>query len=181
MRLNVAISLITLLLFSLFGSTLIYHWEKGKIRQTIKTKLKEGVPSNELHAFSYSKVDWKEIEKKEGGKEIIINDEYYDVVRKTITPDSIHIQAIHDKEEKILFAKLEQEIAAQWQTIPRKNSPTKLISEFFKISCLPIKQGISLYLFSSSINHYTPCIEQYSFTLYTLIDKPPSMGLTALG
>ena len=176
MRLTGAISFVVLIVFSLFGSTLLFQWEKSKIRQKVKTKIKEGVPAHELHFFSFSKPDWERVEKKERGKEIILNGEYYDVVRKNTSADSIHVEAIHDEEEKVLFAKLEQEIGAHWQTVPKRDSPAKQLADFFKISCLPIQDALKLKPCDSSGSHKTPYNKEYKDILYTAIDKPPSTG-----
>jgi hypothetical protein len=181
MRLTAAISLIVLVVFSLFGSTILFQWEKSKIRQNVKTRLKEGVPSHELHVFSFSFAEWDHLEKKEGEKEIIINREYYDVVRKNTSADSIHVEAIHDKEEKVLFAKLEQEIGAQWQTVPKRDSPAKQLADFFKISCLPIQGALTYHSSDSFIGHMTPYSKVYEFILHTAIDKPPSTCYPYLG
>ena len=110
------------------------------------------MPETELTVFTFRIADLNNIEWEEEGKEFWLNGNLYDVVKKQETADSITFHCINDKQEKTLFANLEELITRQMNSDAQTNNTslkkfqsyyffiqTYLQFSFKEISCLPIE------------------------------------------
>ncbi len=110
------------------------------------------MPETELTVFTFRIADLNNIEWEEEGKEFWLNGNLYDVVKKQETADSITFHCINDKQEKTLFANLEELITRQMNSDAQTNNTSlkKFQSDYFfiqtylqfsfkEISCLPIE------------------------------------------
>ncbi len=110
------------------------------------------MPETELIVFTFRIADLNNIEWEEEGKEFWLNGNLYDVVKKQETADSITFHCINDKQEKTLFANLEELITCQMNSDAQTNNTSlkKFQSDYFfiqtylqfsfkEISCLPIE------------------------------------------
>ncbi len=93
------------------------------------------MPEAELAVFTFSISDLNKIEWEEKGKEFWLNGNIYDVVKKQETADSITFHCINDRQEKSLFANLEELINRQMNSDAQSNNTSlkKFQSDYFLI------------------------------------------------
>lgn len=90
------------------GVYIIFKMEQSKIRTSIKHQIKSGIPENELHVFSLSVEEYQQLNWVRKDKEFSLQTNMYDIVRKQNTKDSIFLFCVNDKEEAVLFARLDE-------------------------------------------------------------------------
>ncbi len=131
-----------LLLFAIIcnmtGYYIVFKAEQSRIRRSIKTQIKKGVPENELHYFSLSQDEYDNLHWERTDKEFRSVNTMYDIVRIEKTSDSIHLYCINDSEETVLFAKLDDLIKKKMERESGKaNSPVSKVIKAMKTVFIP--------------------------------------------
>lgn len=102
--------LIFALLFNAFGTYLVFETARMSVRDEIKSRIKAGIPENELvrHRFRTRDIEngtagisWKE------SSEFMLNGSMFDVVRRFTDGDYTIFECINDTQEEALFARLD--------------------------------------------------------------------------
>ena len=128
-------SLLAIFLFNYVGYYIVFKTTQAEIRKEIKTKIKLGVPENELTVIEFSKKDFQNISWVKENKEFYFKNQLFDIVKKEETLTGILLYCIDDKQEHELFAALDDHINQLISTNPQKsNTPSKkLIDHVVKI------------------------------------------------
>jgi hypothetical protein len=127
------IFLLAILLFNISGHFFIFKVSQYSLKTEIKRKIKNQVPETELTIISFSIAELNTISWEENGKEFWHNGNLYDVVKKHETTDNISFHCINDKQEKALFAHLEELINRQMNSDAESNNTSlkKFQSDYF--------------------------------------------------
>lgn len=127
--------LLLILLFNFSGHFVTFKITQRSIKKEIKRKIKNHLPETELAVFTFSLSDLNKIDWEEKGKEFWLNGNMYDVVKKQENADSISFHCINDKQEKELFANLEELINRQMNSDAQSNNTSlkKFQSDYFFI------------------------------------------------
>lgn len=101
-----------LFLANIGGFFFVFKIQEYAIKRDIKTKIKQGVPENELYTFVLTDDNQHEFE-WEHSKEFEYKGLMYDVVYKTNNPDgSVTLQCVSDVQETQLFKNLENYLSS---------------------------------------------------------------------
>lgn len=119
----IAFLLIFLFAFHLNGQFLVFKLFEYKIKKEIKTRIKAGVPEEELVLLKIPKLleenpnkDFTRIHEKE----FRYKGEMYDIVNQEDKVDTTYYYCIHDVKESNLFANLESMIADELNNPEKK-------------------------------------------------------------
>jgi len=173
LRKVVSILLLFVFLFNTVGYTIAFevlHWQvKKAIKKEIKNKLKD----EELIPLTFKKSELHKVEFEDGGKEIVYNDEMYDIVKQSETQDKITYYCINDSKEKELFRNLDDHINIHIKSNkPIKNNGAKKLSDnVVKIYFLN-KISFSFFEDSSVFERFNP-INLYSSYIQSASSPPP--------
>lgn len=128
----VSFSLLILLTFQIIGFVGYFELAHYKLKKEIKSQLKEGVPKDKLVIFDFNSNQLKQLVwlKK---NEFDLNGNLYDVVRKSNSNGITHLECISDKQEKVLFAKLNQNVSSNLCD----DNQHKPVSSLFKLLQTP--------------------------------------------
>lgn len=158
--------LLLILLFNISGHFATFKIAQRSIKKELKRKIKNRVPETELAVFTFSTSDLNKLEWEEKGKEFWLNGNLYDIVKKQETADSISFHCINDRQEKELFANLEELVNRQMNSEAQDNNTslkkfqtdyffiqTELQFSFTEICCMPIEMKDKLLkgFFSESL------------------------------
>jgi thiamine biosynthesis lipoprotein ApbE len=162
-------------LFNTLGYTIAFevlHWQvKKAIKKEIKNKLKD----EELIQLTFKKSELDKIEFEDGGKEIVFNDNMYDIVKQSETQDEITYYCINDSKEKELFTNLDDHINTHIKANkPIKNNGAKKLSDnVVKIYFLN-RTSFSFFDQSSTFERFNP-INLYSSYIKSASIPPPEV------
>jgi hypothetical protein len=125
------------LTFQIIGFVGYFEFAHYQLKKEIKSQLKQGVTKDKLVIFDF---DAKQIKKLVWLKknEFDLNGNLFDVVRKSNSNGITHLECISDKQEKVLFAKLNQNVSSNLSD----DNQHKPISNWFKLlqtPALPIR------------------------------------------
>lgn len=152
------------------GVYIIFKMEQSKIRTSIKHQIKSGVPESELHVFSLSLEEYEQLNWVRKDKEFSSQKNMYDIVKKQNTRDSIFLFCVNDKEEAILFTRLDEMVK---RSIERNSNssdnPLNNVVKLFKL--LYVIEGnhyffneigniIALNFSRLKFHYVSPCLEQ---------------------
>lgn len=156
--------LLFLISFQSFGTYPLFEFRLYQIKKLIKTKIKKGVPKNELFEIVDSdKIIWKE------SHEFTINGHYFDIVEsKTINDKQIYL-CISDEQETKLFKDLDNKT----RKTAKNDNYLKLLSTFFLLNYLSEKKEIK---FQSTLTETLRKPIFFSLKIlqnYFEIDTPP--------
>lgn len=114
-----AISLILILIFQFSGAYLLFHIQRGQIREQIKAGIKQGVPDSQLQIlkFEMGSAAFQSLHFYEK-KEFRFKGEMYDIVKKEIHGASIYLYCINDHQETTLLASLDSLVKKNWNESP---------------------------------------------------------------
>lgn len=101
------IVLILTLLLEVGGCIFIFKIKQYSIRKEIKTKIKEGVPQQELVIFRFSEEQLAKLEWKHS-REFRFRDMMYDIVRRSVENDIHILYCVSDEQENRLFVRLDE-------------------------------------------------------------------------
>ncbi len=174
-----AVISITLMLFNLFGYTMLFQLEKDHIQHTWKQKLKKGVPSDELYHFQFSQDEWKNLNWTKPCKEFKIGEQFYDVVHKELQNGSYLIQAVSDDQETKLFQNLAELVQQSWDNTPTQESPSKIWQIHVSDQYI---QSIDQFLLTilNDAEHFTAWHHSYTLMKLNTVWHPPQGDLIAL-
>ncbi len=130
MKKTISIALIAVLLFNIAGFLLVFQSQVKGVRQSIKTRVKSGIPEKELTVISTTPATASELKWKEENKEFVFKGQMYDVVRKEAGADGkVTYFCITDKQETVLFANLDEMVKSNMDS--GKNAPAKNLLKIF--------------------------------------------------
>ena len=157
------------------GYYIVFKAEQSRIRRSIKTQIKKGVPENELHYFSLSEEEYNHLHWERAGKEFRSGNTMFDIVRMEKTSDSIHLYCINDSEETVLFAKLDELIKKKMERESGKaNSPVTKVIKAMKTVYIPdvfIDYAITVESTPSSYSNTSRSF--YSSPYIEILTPPP--------
>ena len=107
----VSFSLLILLTFQIIGFVGYFEFAHYQLKKEIKSQLKQGVTKDKLVIFDFDAKQIKKLVWLEKN-EFDLNGNLYDVVRKSNSNGITHLECISDKQEKVLFAKLNQNVSS---------------------------------------------------------------------
>ena len=123
-----------LLLFTIFsnftGTYIVFKVQQAQVRRSIKRQIKSGIPEDELHYFELSQIEYDQLDWERPDIEFRHENEMFDIVRKEIVGDSIHLHCVNDKEETILFAQLDKLVLLEIEH--ESNQPNSPITKVVK-------------------------------------------------
>lgn len=96
------------MLFNLAGISLVFTFQKARLRREMKAQIKGHIPKDQLHKFSDIAAGGNDILWTRKGKEFMLNGEMYDIVYSEKEKDSTYYYCINDSEETRLFAHLDE-------------------------------------------------------------------------
>ena len=118
-------------LFEIGGSVFIFKSKQYFIRKEIKTRIKNGVPENELHTFVFSLKQLESLEWKHS-REFRYGGMMYDIVRREVRDDGKHVlHCVSDKDEARLFVNLDRLTGRQMSKDLPFNKPFKELTRIF--------------------------------------------------
>lgn len=103
---TLGIFLITSLAFVLMGSFIGLQLQRKAVRKSVKWKMLEGIPADQLVCLKFSKQNVGDLLKWKHSKEFSYKEEMYDIVYKKETADSVFYYCWWDHEETTLNKKL---------------------------------------------------------------------------
>ena len=151
MKKPLVIFLLFIFLFNAFGFWIAFKIKQNQIytqvRKQIKQNLKNTVPLDALYLFNVlkgkdlpEKANWIKPE-----KEFRLNGNMYDVVKREKKNGQTVLYCINDKQEKALFANLEEHIQNQIAaTSKNKTEKNKTEKKSFDLYDLPSKTEIAI-------------------------------------
>lgn len=166
-RLKRIISIVLLLLFiyGTVGYFVAFQVERYTVRQEIKHRIKQGVPTEELTIISddatNSRLNWVK-----PNKEFRINGKMYDVVSKRVEGNTVYYSCINDTQEDKLFENLDKQVDNALNDSGKKNTKNNLKDYIPAERFTPKQVGLS---FTSTI--YTP--DHYQSPNLELVTPPP--------
>lgn len=166
---TISILLLFVFSFNIVGVVTVFKLQQFQIRRGIKRQIKRGLSEDDLHVITIhpknsADLDWQE------ENEFIYKGDMFDIVKKEIRSDSsIVYYCINDKQEKSLFANLDEQVKKQTD----RNSPTnQLAKKFFKfLSSIPLQE-----------KNESASVEQNSSKLISLCENnytSPEVGIEA--
>ena len=160
LRKSIAILLLILFAYNIFGFYYCFIYKQNKIRSEIKTQIKNNVPQEQLIILTFTKKQVKKLAFQDEN-EFRLNGKMYDIVKTTIKNNIITYFCINDVQEEELFESLNEQVSNNLDNILHKNNfkknYIKTINDFF-IEEYNYKYNNELillkinYLISESIN-----------------------------
>lgn len=149
----------TILILSI-GVFPVFKMKQYAVRKEIKRRIKNSIPEDELHILTFHSPE-TDVEWVREGKEFILGERMFDVVRKEIKGDSTVFHCVNDKEEAVLFAQLDdyvqKELQGNSKSSKRKRTSLKVqqiqlffddIQESKSLDFKEEKRKIAFYTFS---------------------------------
>ncbi len=172
----VSFSLLILLTFQIIGFVGYFEFAHYQLKKEIKSQLKKGVSKDKLVIFDFNSNQLKELIwlKK---NEFNLNDNLYDVVRKSHKNGITHLECISDKQEKVLFAKLDQNVSSNLGD----DNQHKPISNWFKLlqtPALPVSvfDATNLIYFKENAIETFYYLEHLSLKSIQKVSPPPQIS-----
>jgi hypothetical protein len=173
MRNVISIVFIAMILVSTVGHFPLFKMEQMEVQAKMRKKIKSGIPHHKLCTINFSSNETIRWIKK--GKEFILRNQLYDVVRKD-PQQPFTFYCLNDTEESKLFAKLQYEVNKETKD---QNHPlnifAKLILELtYTIEDLDFNPHSPTVDLDKKINFNF--INNYSSIYLPLDSLPPSAG-----
>ena len=102
------IFLLLAFLFNMGGIFVVFKIEQFKIRRAIKQEIKAGLDEDELHYFTFSAVEYAQLDWERENKEFRLGREMFDIIRMKNAGDTMELYCVNDTEEALLFAGLDE-------------------------------------------------------------------------
>lgn len=103
---TLGIFLLASLVFVLMGSFIGLQLQRKAVRKSVKWKMLEGIPADQLVCLQFSKTNVDDVLNWKHSKEFSYKEEMYDIVYKKETTDSVYYYCWWDHEETALNKKL---------------------------------------------------------------------------
>ena len=171
MKKFLAFILLALFIYQIIGFVPVFLMERMIVRKEIKKMIKASVPQHELTVFHFTEAEFDALQWVKPGKEFILNDKMFDIVRKSESSGNITVHVINDTQERQLFADLDDQVNRQADSSPSSEAGIKLCKLFNSAiheSCgANITPGFT-YIESNSF----PFVENFA-SISSPIDIPP--------
>ena len=162
-----AVCLIALLFLPMWGTFGYLSVQKKQVQKSVKRKMMEGIPREELIYFKFSqediatKLNWKH------AKEFEFKGEMYDIVERNETEDSAFYWVWWDKEETVHNQKVKRQAQEFLGKTPDQQKQQQFLVSFYQ--SLFCEEVITL-----NNNHHTEVTDNYFndqfFTFETSLD-----------
>ena len=131
----IPILLLLAIIINVMGIYPVFKLLQYQTRKERKYAIKNSVPTNQLHVIVVSTANENELKWVRPGKEFIYKENMYDIVRVQKIGDSTRYLCINDKEEKQLFAHLDEMTKKEMKNekSPVKNSVKRLLKVLSQI------------------------------------------------
>ncbi len=154
----------------MWGSLGYLQLEKKKVQKSVKRKIMNGIPKEELIFMAFSsedlstKLNWKH------SKEFELNGEMYDIVERRETADSAFYWVWWDKEETELNQQVKRIAAEIFGNAPDQQEKNKLVQSFYKSLFFEnqllnlqlstgLEQRLTFFYLGKTPIHYIPVID----------------------
>lgn len=135
---SLSLLLLMVIIFNMTGIFIVFKIEQVSVRKSIKQQIKNGVPEDKLHYFSFTKKEFLQLNWIRPDKEFRLKKEMFDIVRSEFNGDSIRLQCVNDKQETLLFARLDELIQKKMdQNTEHSDSPIRKGLKFLKQIYMP--------------------------------------------
>lgn len=173
MKKTAALFLLSIFLFNTVGFFFVFKVEQSLVKSEVQLKIKSGFDPSELEAITINKNKLAAVQWLKPGKEMLYNNQLYDIVKSTETFSTITFYCINDTKEKALLSKLEDHINTH--VVPtnpiKNNSQKKLMDTVIK---LYFSNQISFSVFQhESKIHYFISNLIYTPALLEIPSPPP--------
>ena len=105
MRKLLLYSFLGLMCYHLLGFFSYFEWKRYDVRKEVKKAIKLSVPESQLTQFHFTNHEVHQL-KWVKSHEFILNDHYYDVIKKAKSKDGYFFKCIRDDQETQLFSQL---------------------------------------------------------------------------
>jgi hypothetical protein len=164
----------SVLLWQGLGSFVYFQFERKAIRKEIKSKLKAGVPKEELVEFRFSKDQFQKLKWRKSNEFVIAN-HFYDVVKRVNnTNDSIVLKCISDKQEDKLFTSLGIMVSSDLHKKHPESSPVHWKTLTGVIYIQPVLLTIQITSFMKTREYRGTYLDTHSSKHAFIFEKPPS-------
>jgi len=170
---NLLLFLFTIQIIGFVGYFEFAHYQ---LKKEIKSQLKEGLPKDKLAIFDFNTAQMQNLVwlKK---NEFDLNGNLYDVVRKSCKNGITHFECISDKQEKVLYAKLNQNVSSNLVD----DNQHKPVSSLFKLIQTPallsnINVDINIINLKENKKSTFNYLEHVSIKSNQIVSPPPQIS-----
>ena len=166
---------LVLLFLPLWGSLGYLQLEKKKVQKSVKRKIMNGIPKEELIYMAFStedlttKLNWKH------SKEFELNGEMYDIVEREETADSAFYWVWWDKEETELNQQVKHIAAEIFGSSPDQQEKNNLVQSFYKSlffeiqhtdfqTLITLQKRLNYHYLNKTLSNYISIIESPPWT-----------------
>ena len=172
----VSFSLLILLTFQIIGFVGYFEFAHYQLKKEIKSQLKQGASKDKLVIFDFNSNQLKELVwlKK---NEFDLNGNLYDVVRKSNSNGITHLECISDKQEKVLFAKLDQNVSSNLGD-DNRHKPVSSLFKLLQTPALPINafEVANLIYFKENAIETFCYLDHLSIKFNQIVSPPPEIS-----
>ena len=169
--------LLLIMLFNLTGISIVFTIQKARLRREMKSQIKRGVPKEDLHRLAFHKNDIGKIDWTEEDEEFRHNGEMYDIVYTTREGDSLYYHCLNDKEERNLFAHLDETVRKKMKEEKRAGKQSgKLIRAITSLVYLPADNQFIFEDRSGHLRHFSWLAADLSAPYLEYITPPPRLS-----
>lgn len=166
--------LLMLFIFNMSGIFIVFKIEQAFIRQEIKNKIKGGVPEDDLHLFVLSRYEYGALNWVREDIEFRYGNEMFDVVRSQFKSDSVYLYCINDKEETVLFARLDSMIFENLNAKSKnKSHPLHYAIKLFKTSFIFTNDVFDISEYLVELKQKSECYILFYTSPYLGVNYPP--------
>ncbi len=162
------------LLWQGLGSFVYFQYERRDIRKEIKTRLKAGVPKEDLVEFRFSSLEFKQLEWRKSN-EFVWENHFYDIIEKqTNSHDSVVLKCISDKQEDKLFASLGMMVSSNLHKKHPDSSPVHWKTLTGVLYIHPEQTTYQIRFIKKIEEHLVTYLDAHSSKHSLPLEKPPS-------
>ena len=176
MRKLVSFSLLFLLTFQIIGFVGYFEFAHYQLKKEIKVQLKQGMPKDKLVIFDLNTTQLKNLVwlKK---NEFNLNGNLFDVVRKSKSNGITHLECVSDKQEKVLFAKLNQNVSSNLGE-DNQHRPVSSLFKLLQTPALPIRvfDITNLIYFKENPIETFNYLDHSSMKFIQIVSLPPQIS-----
>jgi hypothetical protein len=134
------ILLVLAFLFEIGGTVFIFKTRQYVIKKEIKSKIKGGVPENELIVFTFNEMELAALKWKHE-REFSLGSMMYDIVKRKTDENGNHVlYCVSDEQESTLFVQLNALLGKKMSQNMPFQQPFKQLVRIFTIPLPPIFQ-----------------------------------------
>lgn len=138
LRIACPVLVVASLAYAQFGFFLRFEVQRKTIQRSIKDRIRQGIPREELTPFVMSVEEWQALNWIKPKREFRLpSGDMYDVVHITIQDGQVDALCVHDKEETVLFAGLDLFVKGMLDGPDRSRGSRDRIAQFLSQLVLP--------------------------------------------